>query len=64
MTIIVSAIIIFILLCASAGLAFVVPLDPEWPRGWPRRKEAQTNCETDSVLAILAQHTKNVPAVL
>lgn len=60
MTIIISAIAIFILLCASATLAFMVPLGPQWPHG----KETEMSCETDGVLAVLAQHSKNVPAVV
>lgn len=57
MIVIVSAIIIFILLCASATLALVVPI---------RRQitEAEARCATDNVLLTLAQHSKNVPVII
>jgi hypothetical protein len=60
MAIIISAIIIFLLLCASAVLAFIAPLEPQNPK----HQEAETISETDGVLVILAQHSKNVPAIV
>lgn len=57
MIVIVSAIIIFILLCASATLAIVVPIKRQIIK-------AEARCTTDSVLLTMAQHSKNVPVII
>jgi hypothetical protein len=41
-------------------LAFIAPLEPQNPK----HQEAETISETDGVLVILAQHSKNVPAIV
>lgn len=63
MSIIISAILIFILLSATTVFALIVPLDPEWPK---TRKaiNVTTNTETDSVLVQLAKVSKDVPAIV
>ena len=63
MSILISAACIFILLCATAICAFLVPMDPEWPKSW-KAMNASTNTETESVLVKLAAVSKDVPAVV
>ena len=57
MIVIISAIIIFILLCFAAFLAFVAPVNQQ-------TNTTSINRNIDSVMLTLAQHSKNVPAVI
>ena len=57
MIVVISAIIIFILLCLSAILAFIVPLKQH-------NTEIENKYKTDSVLLTIVQHSKNVPVII
>ena len=57
MIIIISAIIIFVLLCLAAILAFIAPINPQ-------NNKTSISHNVNSVLFTLAEHSKNVPAVI
>ena len=57
-SVILSAVIIFLILCFSAFLAFIVPLEETG------KDEKEDEVETDSVLGVLVKSSKNIPPVV